>query len=254
MQKVIRYRGVRLNQRTIDMIEAAEKIAGFKFRLTQGSYNAGAVEKSAGTHDGGGAVDIALKDATTGAVFPKVRREVIRSATRQVGFASWIRDPSQADWPWHCHGIAVGDQDLSEDAADQVAAYFNNRNGLVSNGRDDGPRAWVGMTWEKYHAAHPDAPEEMFTVNQYETLLKAINDQGNLIRQEVRRQRIGSDVYELQTVDEVLSAEKSFDLAFDAAKAAGKTDEVAMADGRAAAARQVQALVAERKAAAAKNG
>lgn len=238
------------------MVEAAEAILGFELRLTQGSYNAGGVPGSAGTHDGGGAVDIALKDAATGALFPRVRREAIRSATRQVGFASWIRDPSQADWPWHNHAIAIGDPDLSAGARQQVTAYKNNRNGLVSNLRDDGPRTWVGTTWEQYHAAHPDptTPKELFTVNQYESLLKAINDQGNLIRQEVRRQRIGSDVYELQTVDEVLSAEKSFDLAFDAARAAGKPDDVAMADGRAAAVRQVQALVEERKAAAAKNG
>lgn len=231
MQQIIKYRGVRLNQRTIDMIEAAEKILGFKLRLTQGSYNAGGVAKSAGTHDGGGAVDIALKDAVTGALFPKVRREAIRAAARQVGFAAWIRDPSQADWPWHTHCIAVGDPDLSRDAADQVVDYRNNRNGLASNGRDDGPRTWVGVTWEKYKAAHPNT--EDLTMADISELIEEMKRQGDATRaliksegaaarQETRRQQIWGLRYGLQIADDLETAADRYDATL---KAGGTVDQ-----------------------------
>lgn len=213
MQKIISYRGVRLNQRTIDMIEAAEKILGFKLRLTQGSYNAGKVSASAGTHDGGGAVDIALKDAATGALFPEVRRERIRNATRQVGFASWIRDPSQSDWPWHLHAIAVGDPDLSSGARYQVWAYKNNLNGLASEGRDDGPRTWVSTTWEKYKAAHPPTtPEDGdMSAEQYNNLMAQVKSEGSATRQEVRRQAIWGLRYGLQIADDLETAADRYD-------------------------------------------
>lgn len=226
MQKIISYRGVRLNQRTIDMVEAAEKILGFKLRLTQGSYNAGGVAKSAGTHDGGGAVDIALKDAKTGAVFPKVRRDRIRAATRQVGFASWIRDPSQADWPWHLHCEAVGDPDLSRDAREQVADYLAGRNGLVSNGPDDGPRAWVGTTWEQYKAAHPSTTtKELFTVSQFDDLIQEMKNQGDATRKEVREQAIWGLRYGVEIADNLERAGQRFADAITA----GKTVEEAQA-------------------------
>lgn len=152
--KQVIWRGRRFNERTIEMLEAAEAILGFKLVYTQGSYNK-SVEASGGTHDGGGAVDISLKDQRTGALFPEVRRNRIRDALRQVGFAAWIRNPSQSDWPWHCHGIAINDAELSPGAARQVTQYYNGTNGLASKGKDDGPRTWVNMTWEKYLKAHP---------------------------------------------------------------------------------------------------
>ncbi|WP_405056373.1 hypothetical protein OG474_26985 [Kribbella sp. NBC_01505] len=222
MQKILRYRGVRLNQRTIDMIEAAESVCDLTFVLTQGSYNPGGVQGSAGTHDGGGAVDISLKDAK-GMLFPRVRRERIRSATRQVGFASWIRDPSQADWPWHTHAIAIGDRDLSPAAAKQVTAYKNGRNGLVSNGRDDGPRNWVNMTWEKWAKAHPNW-RDPFTPAQYANLLKEMKIQGDATRKEMRRQAIWRLRFQTQTVDDCLAAGQAFDNAI----AAGQSVDEAM--------------------------
>src|SRR5690606_37754794 len=52
------FSGRTVNERTRDMLAAAEEILGFDIVVTQGSYNAGGVAASAGTHDGGGAVDI----------------------------------------------------------------------------------------------------------------------------------------------------------------------------------------------------
>jgi hypothetical protein len=129
-------------------------------RPTQGSASGGSVSASAGTHDGGGAIDIAGQDAG----MTQAHRDVIESAGRQVGMAMWIRTPDQSDWPWHIHGIAVqpgGEWDqgcLSGGAHGQVVDYYEGRNGLASGAADDGPRDWVGVTWETYRASAPPEP------------------------------------------------------------------------------------------------
>lgn len=150
--KRIWFRGVLLNERTRDMVLAAEKIAGFPLVLTQGSYNRGGVAASAGTHDGGGAVDVRAKDLSV------TERQKVVAAMRQVGFAAWLRTPDQADWPYHVHAEAVGDPELSAGAARQITQYLKGTNGLASKGKDDGPRTWVGVTWESYQAEHQTPP------------------------------------------------------------------------------------------------
>lgn len=154
MQRVT-YRGVTLNTRTRDMIQAAEFFAGRDFVLTQGSYNPGGVQASAGTHDGGGAADIRAKDLTP------MQRQGVVIACRMVGFAAWLRTPSQSDWPYHVHVIAIGDPELSAGAARQVTAYLKGRNGLASNGQDDGPRDWVGVRWEQVEAEMEELLKEV---------------------------------------------------------------------------------------------
>ena len=52
------YGGKRVNTRTRLMLAAADARVPFAIRLTQGSYNPGGVGASAGTHDGGGVVDV----------------------------------------------------------------------------------------------------------------------------------------------------------------------------------------------------
>lgn len=142
------WRGKTLNKRTVAMILAAEKIYKSQFRIIQGSYNKN-VPASAGTHDGGGAVDIDVIKKS-----PAQRRAVVL-AFRQVGFAAWLRTPAQGRWPYHVHAIAIGDKDLSRGAAVQVAEYKRKRNGLANRGKDDGPPGYYGMTWELYLKAHP---------------------------------------------------------------------------------------------------
>lgn len=137
------WRGKRLDKRTVAMLIEAEKLAKLTFVLSQGSYNTGVVA-SAGTHDGGGAVDINIQSMTSAE-----RRTVVLSL-RRVGFAAWLRNPNQGNWPYHVHGIAIGDQDLSRGAAFQVAEYRRKRNGLANRGADDGPPGYYGMTWELY--------------------------------------------------------------------------------------------------------
>ena len=144
------WRGKQLNQRTVAMVQAAERLAKLQFTIIQGSYNKGGVAASAGTHDGGGAVDVACDELNA------AQRKAVVLALRQVGFAAWLRTPGQSNWPYHVHAIAQGDKDLSRGAANQVAEYRRCRNGLASRGKDDGPPGYYGMTWELYLHYHPN--------------------------------------------------------------------------------------------------
>ena len=109
--------------------------------ITQGSYNPGGVGASAGTHDGGGAVDVDLSQRCG-----KKIRTVVR-AMRIVGFAAWHRPYIRGLWNEHIHGIAISDPDLSSGAADQVWDFYIHRDGLASHAKDTGPQ--VGFnTWE----------------------------------------------------------------------------------------------------------
>ena len=140
------FSGRTVNQRTRDMLLEAQAILGYDIVVTQGSYNAGGVGASAGTHDGGGAVDISVSALTT-----TQRWETVK-ALRTVGFAAWLRTPDQGDWPYHIHAIAVGDTDLPIAARNQVADYYVGRNGLASHAADNTPEAYrVPFTWwEQY--------------------------------------------------------------------------------------------------------
>lgn len=115
---------------TIAAIEKAEEYAGHKFTITQGSYQGGAGDPlSAGTHDLGGVVDIRWT-GNDGDVL----------ALRKAGFAAWHRTPAQGPWPHHIHAVLVSHPLLAAAAERQVGAYLNGRNGLASDGPDDGPR------------------------------------------------------------------------------------------------------------------
>src|SRR5690349_4418844 len=113
----ISWRGFTMNRRTVAMVEAAERLYHSKFAILQGSYNAGGVEASAGTHDGGGAVDVDVRTKSA------AQRVAVVKALREVGFAAWLRTPAQGNWPYHVHAIAVAGKDLSKAAARQVADY-----------------------------------------------------------------------------------------------------------------------------------
>lgn len=119
----VTFRGVTVNVRTKRMLVEAEELLGFPFRLTQGSYNAGGVAASAGTHDGGGVADIAQSEP------------VIAGVLRACGFAAWQRFAHEGFAP-HIHAVAVGDRDLSRSAAGQVEDFFAGLNGLAGKGRD----------------------------------------------------------------------------------------------------------------------
>lgn len=134
--RTTRRSGVVLNLRTLEMLEVTELRelrAITPLPLSQGSYTSAAAQ-SAGTHSGGGALDVKLSEV------PRDEWWHIVGALRRTGFAAWLRDPSQGDWPYHIHAIAIGDREMSDAAARQVAAYKEGRNGLANNGLDVGPR------------------------------------------------------------------------------------------------------------------
>jgi hypothetical protein len=127
-----------LNQRTVGMLEHAQQLYGgpvdFMKAVTQGSYHAG-VSASFGTHDGGGAVDLSVRDPNDWNHIVYEDMDLIIQSLRRAGFAAWLRETGDLyeDSPIHIHAIAIGDPDLSEAAHIQltgVEGYFRGFNGL----------------------------------------------------------------------------------------------------------------------------
>jgi len=151
-----RYGTKRVNTRTRLMLQAADAMVPWTIVVTQGSYCAlekkGCAKASAGTHDGGGALDIKVSGMSSTKRWQTVR------ALRSVGFAAWLRTSSQCGGCWsdHIHVIAIGDTDLWQKNGkygnrDQVADYYVGRNGLSGHARDNTPAQYrVPFTvWER---------------------------------------------------------------------------------------------------------
>ncbi|QKW40188.1 peptidoglycan-binding protein [Actinomadura sp. NAK00032] len=139
----VSFGGAVVNTRTRDMLVEAERLLGRKLALDQGSYNPGGDPTSAGTHDGGGVVDVSVQGMSA------ATRTSVARALRRVGFAAWVRSPQQGDWPWHIHAAAISDTDLSTQAQHQTGDYYLGLNGLADHGPDDGPKVTI-RTWEEY--------------------------------------------------------------------------------------------------------
>ncbi|MDI1464005.1 peptidoglycan-binding domain-containing protein [Catellatospora sp. KI3] len=138
------FRGVPVNARTKAMVLEAERLLGFQLAFDQGSYSPGNDPTSAGTHDGGGALDVSVAGMTA------AQRTTVARRLRQVGFAAWVRTPAQGDWPYHIHAIALADTDLSTPARNQAGDYYLGLNGLANRAPDDGPAVTPKLTWEEY--------------------------------------------------------------------------------------------------------
>lgn len=154
------WRGVPLDPRSIAMMdEVARLCPEAQITPTQGSPSGAAA--SAGTHSGQGAIDIACSG------IPRSITDQIVLNMRKVGWAAWFRTPDQGNWPYHIHGVACAEPDLSPAAKDQEQSYYAGRNGLANNGPDDGPRQYVGVTWETYQQQHKPPPSrrpDMITI------------------------------------------------------------------------------------------
>ena len=142
----VSYQGKTVNTRTRAMLRQAQHNLGRSITLVQGSYHPG-VGSSAGTHDGGGVVDISVAGMSSA-----TRTGVVR-ALRVVGFAAWYRTPIPGVWGPHIHAVAISDPDLAGAAQAQVGDYYLGRNGLAGHGADTGPRV-AKRTWEDYQRAH----------------------------------------------------------------------------------------------------
>lgn len=134
---IINVNGYSLNARTYAMLQHAAEIYGGTMditgsAITQGSYSS-AVSASFGTHDGGGAVDLSVLDDNWMIAHDEI--EPLLHALRVAGFAAWLRDLDELypGSPIHIHAIAIGDQELSAAAQEQVTGetgYFNGNNGI----------------------------------------------------------------------------------------------------------------------------
>lgn len=129
----ITWRGVTVNQRTKEMILRAESYmkklgAPTPLRFSQGSYHKG-YGPSAGTHDGGGALDI----RTLG--YSRSTELKVVKALRMAGFAAWARGYGDG-LPRHIHALAIGDKQMSASARSQVREYFWGGDGLVGSKPD----------------------------------------------------------------------------------------------------------------------
>lgn len=138
------YGGRTTNTRTKKMLAAADRKLSWSISLTQGSYTS-SNPGSAGTHDGGGVVDISVNSMSTTQRWQTVK------ALRTVGFAAWLRTPDQG-FDYHIHAAAVSDPDLSASAQPQIHDYYFGKNGLASHAGDNTPSEYrVPFTWwEKY--------------------------------------------------------------------------------------------------------
>lgn len=136
------YGGKTVNRRTAALLSRAAGWAGVTITLTQGSYNS-SVSASAGTHDGGGAVDIAVGSWSSS------RRVAVVDALRKAGFAAWLRTPAEG-FAYHIHAVAIGDTQASSGAKNQVQSYFNGRNGLANNRASTGATHWPNWA-DKYN-------------------------------------------------------------------------------------------------------
>lgn len=130
--------GWTLNQRTIAMLAHAQQLYGGELELTghaitQGSYHDNGAA-SFGTHLGGGAVDLSvLRRGTYTVLWDDI--EPLLRALRAAGFAAWLREYGElyTDSPIHIHAIAIGDEELSPAAQEQLtgeAGYFQGYSGL----------------------------------------------------------------------------------------------------------------------------
>ncbi|TDV57461.1 peptidoglycan-binding protein [Actinophytocola oryzae] len=138
------YGGKRVNTRTADMLRAADATFSWNLTLSQGSYTSSNPD-SAGTHDGGGVVDISVSGLST------TQRWQTVQALRTVGFAAWLRTPDDG-FAYHIHANGISDPDMSRQGRDQVNDYYFGRNGLADNAADNTPAQYkVAFTWWEKH-------------------------------------------------------------------------------------------------------
>jgi hypothetical protein len=129
--------GQEVNLRTLWMLERAQSLYGGPgdlLRVTQGSYT-DAEPNSFGTHNGGGAVDISIRDPANPSQVLWNETDAMVAALRIAGFAAWYRAPGDLGpgSPAHIHAIAIGDQELSSATRDQLigpSGYFRCLDGL----------------------------------------------------------------------------------------------------------------------------
>ena len=165
----VTYRGRLMDRKTMAFLQAMEARLGYPLTVIQGCYNAGAVSASAGTHDGGGVVDLVSWDA---------RRKV--RVARELGAFAWFRPDLPGVWGEHIHLGVRSHGRLSSAAKAQQSAYDGDpaRNGLASNAVD---RTWhpdPSVTFKYRTAVAPPEPEPTRVARARDALAEAIHNLG----------------------------------------------------------------------------
>lgn len=135
----VEFRGHKFDDRTVQMIEWAERRAGFKFRVVKGSYLP-PDDKSSSTHCGGGAADFSVRLLTP------MRRNKMLKALKDAGFAAWYRTKADGFDP-HIHAVAIGCMSLDPQAKRQVTSYDKGMNGLGHVAPDPSYRPDPRVKW-----------------------------------------------------------------------------------------------------------
>lgn len=131
-------RPLKIDDRTLAKLRLAEERLGFKFTIVQGAWRGSqGAAASADTHDRGGVIDLRSWDLP-----PHISVWEALTELRRAGLIAFARTKAQGFDP-HFHVIDYGNPNLAPGAARQVRAWENGRNGLASNGRDDGPRVKI---------------------------------------------------------------------------------------------------------------
>jgi hypothetical protein len=143
----------------------------FRLRILQGSWNPGVVKKSAGTHDGGGVVDV-----------PGSADDTVNNMVRDAGRAAILvvmhRDDDEGWDPDHHHAIDPACPGLSTPAADQVREWLAGGDGLLGDKADRGSRRYVDEVRAQFAARSTPkpapAPQEdvMATIAELRALLR----------------------------------------------------------------------------------
>lgn len=102
-----------------------------------GSYQT-TTAASAGTHAGGGAIDIDLRSV------PADKRKWVADKGRVAGLqVAWHRDYVKGLWTWHAHALDPACPNLSKAAAAQIVEYGRGGDGLLGSRPDGNTRVNV---------------------------------------------------------------------------------------------------------------
>lgn len=165
----VNFRGRLMDKKTQAFLQAMEQRLGYELTIVQGSYNGGAVSASAGTHDGGGVVDLVSWD----------HRRKVRVA-RELGAFAWFRPDLPGVWGEHIH-LGIRDHGRLSSAAKAQQAGFDSdpaRNGLANNAID---RTWhpdPSVTFKYRARTEPPPPPPTRVARSRDALAEAIHALG----------------------------------------------------------------------------
>ena len=163
------FRGRLMDKKTQAFLEAMEAELGYELTVVQGCYNAGGVAQSAGTHDGGGVVDLAAWDWEN-----KVR------VGRKLGGFGWHREDLPGVWGEHIH-IGIRDHGrLSLAAQAQQRDYDATpaRDGLAGHAIDNTWHPKPPVTFHYPPKEQPVVPKPTKVTQARDALVEAIHDLG----------------------------------------------------------------------------